>query len=299
MKVSVVIPCKDSLTLSATLRSIAIAAGRLGMNEVETIVVDSSEAPLEEPLEVREAGLKLTILQRVLGILPARLLGVDRAEGSWILNLDADQVLHPDLLCEIVRSDRPAIAIPEIPPGDPARWSHWERLVHRAHERGNHDFRVHPSLDVPVIPRAYNRELLSRAADAILDDAPNRQLEKVPTRHEDTLLFSYFLRVNRLPLTAAVGFASVPIYHPIPDLPDTIRKYLRYGRDLGRETRLLGQGSMGIDTRAWRQVQRVDAVRLTRYWSPTSGLNLPGLVYDSVRGCAYLPGIIGGYLEPR
>lgn len=296
MKISVVIPSKDSPSLNDTLRSVAVAASRLGTGDVEVLVVDSSEAPITVAPEVTEAGPPVIILRKSLGRLSARLFGFGRATGKWILNLDSDQLLHPELLREIVRSDRPAIVIPEVPPGDPARWSRWERLAYRVHERNDRDFRAHPSLDLPVIPRAYDRELLTRAADAILNRAPEREPENLPTQHEDTVLFSYFLRVNRLPLDDSLGFASMPIYHPVPDLPATMRRSLRYGRALGRESRLRRQGSAGVDSLSWRQVYRVDAARLTQYMSPTSRWNLPRMVYDSVRGCAYVPGIIGGYL---
>jgi glycosyltransferase involved in cell wall biosynthesis len=299
MKISVVIPSKDSPTLNETLRSIVLAADGVGSSSVETIVVDSSSAPVAEPPAARKAGLNLVIIRKSLGRLPARLLGFSRARGKWILNLDSDQVVHPDLLSEIVKHDRPAVVIPEVPNGNPSRWTRWERLVHEAHKRIDRDFRAHPSLDLPVIPRAYDRDFLNRAADAILDDAPNRRLELVPTRHEDTILFSYFLRVNHLSLVDSLAFSTVPIYHTIPDLSDTVRKYLRYGRDFGREARLIRVGSMGVDSSAWKQVYRVDAALVAQHWSLSPGWNFSGLVYDGVRGCSYIPGIVGGYLRPR
>ena len=296
MKVSVVIPSKDSPSLHAALESVAVAADQVGPSDVEAIVVDSSDAPVDIALDTRAGGMTLTVIREPVRRLPARLLGIRLARGRWILNLDSDQAIHPGLLEEILRSDRPAVAIPEVPPGDPSQWSHWERLVHRAHGNADREFRAHPTLDVPVIPRAYDRELLNRATGAILDDAPGRRIENLPTQHEDTVLLSYFLRVNRLSLADSLGFASVPIYHPIPDVRDTLRKFFRYGHDLGREARLVGQGSAGIDSSAWRQVYRVDYTRLARYWSRASGWNGAGLVFDSVRACAYLPGMARGYL---
>ena len=225
-------------------------------------------------------------------MLEARIEGIKATRNESILSLDSDQTVHPDLLATLGRSTSAAVVIPELPLDD----SHWTKLVQRANERSAIFFRRRPAIDIPVIPRFYHRDALMKAVDSLCDDAVRGSGGRLPTRHEDTILFSYFLSANRWSATECVGFVDVPIYHGVPPLAMTGQKFYRYGRDLGRESRRLRRGELGIDPNIWRNVYRVDYARVFRYWDSEFGLDIGGITYDLYRSSFYFLGVISGYL---
>jgi glycosyltransferase involved in cell wall biosynthesis len=294
VEVTVVIPAKNSPSLREAVHSVAVAAEHCGQVPVRVIVVDSSAHPPSLPPEGSRLA-ELTVLHRDCGLLAARIVGVQQARGDWILNLDSDQTLHPDLFNSILASTRAAVVIPEIP----LEWNRWTSLVHRMHQTAEAEFRAHPSLSIPVIPRAYRRILLSKAADAIVRDGGRKDLGGLPTQHEDTILLSYFLRVNGLTISEAIDFTNRPIYHSVASIGDVARKYYHYGRDLGAGTRRARRGELNLDPRVWADVYRVDVERTMRYWVAGQGLNLEALVYDGFRSFTYVPGVVAGYALTR
>ena len=291
MKISVVIPSKDSPTLLNTLASLAASAARATSVSLEVLVVDSSATP---PAINRDLGdrISLTLISKDLTLLEARATGIEAASGDVLLNLDSDQTVHPDLLPSLARSTSPSVVIPEFPPGT----DRWTGLVRRANQRTLSLFRRRPSLDIPVIPRLYRRQPLMNAVGALRDDAAQRTRGRLPTRHEDTILFAYFLKVNRWRESECVGFVDVPIYHAVPPLPEVGRKYYHYGRDLGRESRGTSKGELTLDPTIWRMVYRVDYSRILRYWDTDLGPDLEGMAYDLFRTCFYGAGIMSAYV---
>lgn len=290
MRVSVVIPSKNALTLSATLRSVAESAFRNPSDSVEVILVDASSVAPSVSSEISEK-LDLRIVHKDLTLLEARVEGIRSARGDYVLNLDADQTLHPDLLGDLVHSSSNSVAIPERP----TESGQWANLVHKTKAYELAQFRRSPNIGLPVIPRWYRRQPLERAISSLLGDAAKRSNGRLPTRHEDTILFWYFLSSNKWSPSECVGFTEYPIYHPVPTLPEVGRKYLRYGRDLGVESRMFRRGTLAIEPEAWKSVYRIDFVRWSRYWNRQLGWNLPGLLYDIYRGSFYGLGIMIGY----
>jgi glycosyltransferase involved in cell wall biosynthesis len=290
--VSVVIPSKNSPQLNASLQSVATAASQQPRHRVEVIIVDSSKTPPKILNEVR-SRIHVTVISEDCGLLAARLEGIKRARGTWILNLDSDQLVHPRLFKTITQAQRPAIIFPEVPPGPATRWS---RFVHRVHELEAAAFRTRPSTSIPCIPRAYRGGMLQQAVRAILRDLGNHSTTGIPTRHEDTILFSYFLWTSGLSISDAVDFGQVPIYHPVPPIEEVARKTFHYGIDLGRESKLHREGQLPINHRIWRSVYRVDLSPF-RFWLPGLGLNICGMIYDLFRACFYLPGVLLGYFK--
>ena len=291
MKISVVIPSKDSPTLLDSLSSLAVSAARDPSISLEVLVVDSSATPpaIDRHLSDR---LSLTLISKDLSRLEARATGIEAACGDVLLNLDSDQTVHPDLLPGLARSTAASVVIPELPPGS----DRWTSLVRRANQRTLSLFRRRPSVDIPVIPRLYRRQPLMNAVRALREDASRGAGCRLPTRHEDTIRFAYFLRVNQWRESECVGFVDVPIYHAVPPLTEVGRKSYHYGRDLGRESRRVSQGELTLDPTIWRMVYRVDYSRILRYWDPDLGPDWEGLVYDLFRTCFYGAGIMSAYL---
>ena len=289
IRVSVVIPSKDSLTISDALQSIAVSASRDPSLPVEVILVDSSSNFPAVSSEITDR-VDLRVIHKNLTRFEARVEGIRSARGDFILNLDADQKVHPDLLHALVQTTANSVVIFELP----TESGRWDQLVHRTKLYELAEFRRHPSVELPVIPRWYHREPLMKAVELLVDVAAQNQ-GHLPTRHEDTILFWYFLKANRWTAKDSVGFADLPIYHPVPPLDETGRKFFRYGKELGVESRRIRRGESAIDPHAWRTVYRLDYRRLVSYWVSELGWNLPGLVYDLYRACFYGAGVVVGY----
>jgi glycosyltransferase involved in cell wall biosynthesis len=290
MDISVVVPSKDSTSLPRSLAVLSAAVARVAPIEVEVIVVDSSSGELRIPLELQDV-CEVTLIRKDLGLLAARIDGICRSRGNWILNLDSDQLVHPDLLQALLKTHEPAIVIPETS----AITGRWERLVSRSHEHIWERFRSKPSLDTPVIPRWYARTPLLSAVSSIITESRGRDGARLPTRHEDTILFSYFLKANNWLIGDCVGFVDVPIYHPILPLEQTAKKIFRYGSDMGIESQRFRHGRLNVDEDVWREVGQADYMRLFRYWDPGLGLNLAEVQYDMFRALFYYAGLLAGF----
>ena len=286
-----VIPSKDSPTLLDSLSSLSVSAARDSSVSLEVLVVDSSVTPpaIDRRLADR---ISLTMISKDLNRLEARATGIEAACGDVLLNLDSDQTVHPDLLPTLAQSTTNSVVIPELPPGT----DRWTSLVRRANQRTLSLFRRRPSVDIPVIPRLYRRQPLMNAVRALWRDASRGNRGRLPTRHEDTILFAYFLKANQWRESDCVGFVDVPIYHAVPPLAEVGRKSYHYGRDLGRESRKASQGEFTLDPTIWRKAYRVDYSRVFRYWDPSLGPDLEGLVYDLFRTCFYGAGVMSAYV---
>lgn len=293
-----IIPSKDSPRLIEALRSVNASAKLCPSIAVEVIVVDSSLALRPFSAHMTFTHVDLVLIHKDLNRLAARLEGIAHASGDWILSLDSDQTIHPNLISTIYKADSPSIAFPEFPPGPRSTWDRWASLVTQANRRTERDFQKNMSLDIPIVPRAYRANLLRTAISELKQSMQEKDFSGVPTRHEDTILFSYFLRANHLTPSGAVGFSSSPIFHSVPSISESARRYLRYGYDLGSESRKVRHGQLRVSPEAWEQVYRVDVLRLTRYFSRGLGVNVSGLVYDSFCGSAYLVGFLKGFLFP-
>jgi glycosyltransferase involved in cell wall biosynthesis len=293
MRISVVIPSKDSPNLIACIDSIVASASRDPSISLDITVVDSSH---DSPhLELGHSDkIQFKVISKNVALLEARILGILASHGEAVLNLDSDQTVHPDLLPALAQSKSPSVVIPELPTdGSP-----WTRLVHRTQVRSMSLFRRSPSSDIAVIPRFYLRDPLMKALNAI-SSVTSHHRNPLPTRHEDTILFLYFLKENRWNARDCVAFIDVPIYHPVPQLPELGRKTYRYGRDLGHESRKLRKGELKLDPAIWHAVYRVDYSRLLRYFDSELGLDISGLVYDLFRSFFYGVGFVRGFvLEP-
>ena len=290
MRISVVIPSKDSPTLPGTLNSLTVSASRAPSISLEVIVVDSSTRPLTVAPNISDR-INLTVIRKDLRRLEARIEGIKATRGENIFSLDSDQIVHPDLLAALARATSAAVVIPELP----LNGSHWAKLVQRTNERSTTLFRRRPTLDIPVIPRFYRKDALMKAIDALCDDAALGSGGRLPTRHEDTILFSYFLNSNRWTAAECVGFIDVPIFHGVPPLETTGQKFYHYGWDLGQESRRLRRGKLAINPSIWRNVYRVDYTRVFRYWDSELGLDTAGITYDLYRSAFYFLGVISGY----
>lgn len=291
MGITIVIPAKDAPTLPETLTSIARAAENSPQIPVHVIIVDSSKEPTNLGDDVKSC-LRVAVFRKDCTRLEARVDGYLAAREEWVLNLDTDQAIHPDLLARLAASRSAAVVFPEMPPLSPP-WDRWVRLVYRAHHRTDAEFRRRPSLNIPVIPRGFRTDLLKRAVESLRQDVGG-DLDGLPTQHEDTIVFSYFLAANGLSLPTAIEFADIPIFNRIPSLEETGRKTLRYGRDLGVQTRRMRNGELTLNPQAWRNVHRVDARKFERLWGKGAGWE-EGL-YNVFRACFYLPGFLAGFL---
>lgn len=288
MIVSVVIPSLESSTLTDAVRAVAESAQRLPPESVEVIIVDSSRSPPELP-EGIDASIRLIVIRKECGRLAARIEGIQRARGEWILNLDSDQVVHPGVVDSLSHQSTPAVIFSETP----NHWSRWTDFVHRVRQRQEAHFRRSPSTQIPCIPRGYRRIPLLRAVRKLSGEPGAGTAKRLPTQHEDSLLFIYFLRENGFSAGEAVSFSPVPIYHSIPPLEVVARKSFAYGRDLGWATKQVWGGSSPIDRDVWQGVSRIDW-SAARVWTPKQGPNLRGLIYDGFRACFYAPGVIRG-----
>lgn len=107
--VSVVIPCYGQAHfLPDALASVA----RQTMPDWEIVVVDDGNDP-EEAARVREAidhsglagtDIRLVVNRRNLGLAAARNAGIAAASGTWIVPLDADDVIEPSFIEETLRA---------------------------------------------------------------------------------------------------------------------------------------------------------------------------------------------------
>lgn len=292
MQISVVIPSKDSPSLLDCLLSLATSAARVPSVSIEVIVVDSSKHPITIDATLSEL-VNLSIIDKDLPRLEARIVGIKASHGEGILNLDTDQVVHPDLLSALAASTSESIAIPEHPT-DTGRWT---ELVSRSMERTSSLFRRHPSEDIPVIPRFYRRLPLLNAIESLIQDAARGTGGRLPTQHEDTILFSYFLRANDFNARDCVGFVEMPIYHAVPPLNKAGQKSYHYGWDLGSESRRMRSGELTIDRSIWGTVLRLDYGRFQRYWDSDYGMDISGFIYDLFRSPFYGVGFLTGYVQ--
>jgi glycosyltransferase involved in cell wall biosynthesis len=295
MDISVVIPSKDSPGLAAALRSLESSALSHPKLSIEVVVVDSSDQ-LPPIISGSSDRFDLRVIHKKLTLLEARIEGIEAARGDNILNLDSDQTIHPDLLPALIDAKAASVIIPELPTG-PGRLS---ELVRRKNERALAEFRRRPSLIIPVIPRRYRREPLMKAIVSLRRQAPEQVPRHLPTRHEDTILFAYFLNANGWTERECVGFVDTPIYHPVTGFSETARKYYRYGRDMGAESRMLLRGEMALNPGIWSYVYRVDLGRMLTYWDSDFGWNMSGFVYDFLRAPFYSVGVVLGFVkDPR
>ncbi len=291
MTVTVVIPSLNSSTLTDTVRAVVESARRLPSGSVEVIVVDSSRNPPELPEKITE-WVNLIVIRKVCGLLDARLEGIKRARGEWILNLDSDQVVHPGVLQSLLEQSSPAVIFSETPTSR----SRWTCFVHQVRLRQEADFRAQPSIRIPCIPRGYRRIPLLRAVSRLNRDVSEAITKRLPTQHEDSVLFIYFLMENGLDVGNAVDFSPFPIYHPIPALEAVARKSFAYGRDFGLATRQVYRRVSPVDRGVWHGVSSVD-LSVDRVWSARQGLNIRGIVYDTFRACFYAPGFVRGFFS--
>lgn len=104
MRLSIVIPAfNESRLIERSLQSVAdsIAANKKPGFTSETIVVDNNSTDNTAEL-ARRAGARV-VFEPVNQIGRARNAGAAQATGEWLLFLDADSLLGPELLADILR----------------------------------------------------------------------------------------------------------------------------------------------------------------------------------------------------
>lgn len=294
MKVSVVIPVRDSGSLPLTLQSLAMAARNSPEVKLEVTVVDSSSRPQAIPQEISQS-LRIRVIHCDCRLLTARMIGFYHSTGDWVLNLDADQTISPTLLSVVNESTAAAIVFPEISP----RADRWSLLVSKVQGRMEEAFRRTPSLKIPVIPRAYKFGLLANAFDAIRRDLGEESLAYLPNQHEDTILFAYFCLINQVSVGEGVDLADVPIYHPIPMLTTTARKTYMYGRDLGESARRIHLSELRLNAKVWSSVKRVDLYKVRDVLNANLDYNFQYFIYYFFRALFYIPGLAIGFCHRR
>ena len=199
----------------------------------------------------------------------AKLVGARLAAAKKILYLDSDQLLGPGLLGEIQGRSEEMLIIPE-------RSAHrgvMGSLLDAKREYIETKMRSKPSERYPVIPRAFARNLLLRAFDAM----PDIVIREV-TETEDSLIFHECLK-----LSSDVGWCTSHLLDQDPGMLDFVRKSFRYGF---RNERAVLLGQLPPDyVELIRRIQIESAV----------GLGLPsiGAAASSVlRGVPYMAGAV-------
>ena len=104
MHLSIVIPAfNEALLIERSLQSaaVSIAANQTSGFTFEIIVVDNNSTDDTAEL-ARQAGVRV-VFEPVNHIGRARNAGAAQATGDWLLFLDADSLLSPELLADIIR----------------------------------------------------------------------------------------------------------------------------------------------------------------------------------------------------
>lgn len=156
--VSVVVPTKNvERTLRRCLESIRDQTYR----EIETIVVDnfSDDATFEIATELADVAFQAGPERSA-----QRNLGIDRATGEYVLWIDADMVLTPDVVRDAVTSARSVAAVGVFIPEESFGDGFWTRC--RALER-----RCYIGQELIEAPRLVRRDFFSRSGGFVTDVA--------------------------------------------------------------------------------------------------------------------------------
>ena len=187
------------------------------MPDVEVIVVDSLS---NDNTAALSRGIADTVIELRCSATRARLIGAEKARGTLVLNLDADQELVPGVLERAVNLGLPAVAFGELSEG--------RGIVARANRLQNRvtglEWRrqINP-IGGSIVPRLYQRSLLLRGLRAI----PPTIMDLTPMPYaEDSLLFAGTgLSEDR------VGFVgSAIIHHELDSVWAYWKKWVRNGQ---------------------------------------------------------------------
>jgi len=171
--VSVIVPVYNrGERIRWTLDSVRRASAGL---RVETIVIDDgSTPPLSEALTGLDVGPMLLHRQENRGLLFARLAGLERATGEYVLFLDSDDLIHPDKLTRQLAAMRTTAA--DVSYSDEAAVPLDDQWAHAPHS--NFAFkpvtndevelfvRLQPAPHNPIFRTAYLRPLVEKAGVA-------------------------------------------------------------------------------------------------------------------------------------
>jgi hypothetical protein len=209
--VSVVIPTKNT---ASTLPSCLDAVARQSVQVHEVIVVDS----LSQDETAKIASGPARVIERQCGMTLGRLIGAEAAQGEFVLNLDADQLLGVRAVELALATKRPAVALGElsIGPGIVARLNALDRRGIDEHWRENLD-----PVRGSIRPRFFRRDLLLRALRAIPPELIG--IEPGPYS-EDSIIY-----LNSGVPAAEVGYVPGALRHIEAPLGAYLRKWRRYG----------------------------------------------------------------------
>lgn len=211
--VSVVIP---SLNSAGLIRQCLESLQRQTRPPFEIIVVDAYSS--DSTRELAE-GLATVVLADT-GLTRARLLGLRRATGDYVLNLDSDQVLAVDAIQRAMSTGCPAVAFGESSSGTSivARINALDKAaVNRAWRRN-----IDP-LSGFIRPRFYQRNVLLRAMEKI----PDHIIDIRPSPFSEDSLIFWLSGIH----PNAVGFVPDSIAHAEePRLFSYLRKWQTYGQ---------------------------------------------------------------------
>jgi glycosyltransferase involved in cell wall biosynthesis len=213
VRVSVVIPTRNAERyLTRTLESVR---GQT-LPCVECIVVDSLSTDSTVRI-ARNQGVKVISFDS--SMTRARLIGATAANGDFVLNLDADQVLSATAIQRCAETGADIVALGELSTGRGVVW----RLtsLDRAAISKNWQANVDP-ISGAIRPRFYRRDLLLRSLNSI----PDEIIDIKPCPYsEDSLIFLGTGVTN-----TGVGYVPDAVYHEEMDgLIPFMAKWRRYG----------------------------------------------------------------------
>jgi len=210
--VGVVIPTLNaSRTISRCIESIRAQTHPVS----ETVIVDSFST--DSTVALAKASAR--VISENCGMAQARLIGARHLKTDLVLNLDSDQLLFPDTIERCLETDTQVVALGEtsIGSGLVAFVNRIDRDVVETEWQSNLD-----PLSGPVRPRLYERQLLTRALEAI----PDALMRMKPAPYsEDSLIY-----LNTGVSARQVGYVPRALVHvEEASLTRYARKWFRYG----------------------------------------------------------------------
>lgn len=262
VEITIVIRATEGENLDLLISSILTSA--IDQAVLEVLVIAKGE-----PRVSSDRRKRIRIIQSNAKRIEAKLIGARLAAARRILYLDSDQLLSPNLLGEIQGRSEKMLIIPERSANDGVMGS----LLDARREYIETKMWSKPSERYPVIPRAFARDLLLHAFDAM----PDVVIREV-TETEDSLIFHECLK-----LSSDVDWCTSHILNQDPGMIDFVRKSFRYGY---RNERAVLLGHLPPDyVELIRRIQIESAI----------GLGLPSIgaaTSSLLRGVPYTAGAV-------
>ncbi len=217
---SVTIPTRNA---AATLGLCLDSVRGQSYPAIEVVVVDGGSSDGTRELALARGA---RVVEAAGGLLAARMVGAQVAQGEYVLLLDADQVLEPTAIQRAVALmeekglDMLVLEEASLPPRNL-----WQRLF-AAHRRLIHrylDERAFHPIRGTVLPRLFRRRLLLEALAAIPEG-----LRWQVVHHDHAIIY-----LEARKRSSRVGVLPRAVFHREPaSLQEIVGRNFRYGRSL-------------------------------------------------------------------